>query len=232
MRSATVTTESDLDVLRRLLGTRHSCRAFLPTEVPRETIEIWLRTSQRAASWCNTQPWRLVVTAGDATRRFREALLKVAARDTPAPDFPFPEAYRGSSLTRRREVGAQLYESVGIARGDREASARQMRENFRLFGAPHVAILTSERSLGVYGAVDSGVYLGTLLLTAQALGLGCIPQGAVARYSAFIRDHFGLAEDRCVVCAVSFGYPDAVHPVNSFRTARAPIEEVVTWVGA
>ena len=89
-----------------------------------------------------------------------------------APDFPTPEKYEGQSLARRRAVGAQLYESVGIARGDRAASAQQMRENFRLFGAPHVAIVTTDRSLGVYGAVDCGLYLATLMLAAQALGVG------------------------------------------------------------
>ena len=105
-----------------------------------------------------------------------------------------------------------------------------MRENFRLFGAPHVAILTTDRSLGVYGAVDCGLYLATLMLAAQALGVGCIAQGALAFYPAFIRSHFGLPDDRRVVCAVSFGFADATHPVNSFRTSRAPLEDVMTWV--
>lgn len=220
----------DAAVLLRLLEARHSCRAFQAREVPRETIATWLGIAQRSASWCNTQPWRLVVTAGEATPRFRDALLDVADRDGSAPDFPFPQAYLGVNLDRRRQVGGQLYESLGIARGDRAASDRQLRENFRLFGAPHVAILTSDRSLGVYGAVDCGLYLGTLLLAAQALGLACIPQGAIARHSEFIRSHFGLGDDRSVVCGLSFGYADAAHPVNSFRTARVPLQEVVTWV--
>jgi proline dehydrogenase len=40
-----------------------------------------------------------------------------------------------------------------VVRGDREASGRQARENFRLFGAPHVAIVTTDAALGTYGAV-------------------------------------------------------------------------------
>ena len=38
-----MTTQADLEVLQRLLEARHSCRAFLPTEVPRATIDAWLR---------------------------------------------------------------------------------------------------------------------------------------------------------------------------------------------
>ena len=138
-------TQTDLEVLQRLLENRYSCRAFTAQAVPRETMETWLRTAQRTASWCNTQPWQLVITSGEATQEFRDALLKVVATETQEPDFPFPEEYRGACLARRRETGAQLYQSVGIARGDREAADRQMMENFCLFGAPHVAIITTDR---------------------------------------------------------------------------------------
>ena len=50
------------------------------------------------------------------------------------------------------------------------ASAAQTQENFALFGAPHVAILTVDATLGVYGAVDTGLYIGSFLLAAHALG--------------------------------------------------------------
>ena len=59
----------------------------------------------------------------------------------------------------------------------------QALENFRLFGAPHVLIVTSERDLGVYGAVDCGLYGGSLLLAAQSLGIATIAQAALARCS-------------------------------------------------
>ena len=222
---------SDLEVLQRLLANRYSCRAFTAQAVPREMMQTWLRTAQRTASWCNTQPWQVVITSGAATKKFSDALLKVVASETQEPDFPFPEEYRGACLARRRETGAQLYQSVGIARGDRAAADRQMMENFRLFGAPHVAIITTDRSLGVYGAVDTGLYVGTLLLAAQALGMASIAQASIARYPVFIRSHFGLPEDRRVVCAISFGFAEAGHPANGFRTTRASIDDAVTWIG-
>jgi hypothetical protein len=55
-------------------------------------------------------------------------------------------------------------------RGDREAYAKQGLENYRLFGAPHVAIVTSDEALGTYGAVDCGAYVNNFLLAAQSLG--------------------------------------------------------------
>ncbi len=55
-----------------------------------------------------------------------------------------------------------------------------MLENYRFFGAPHVAIITSDKALGVYGAVDCGGYVSTLLLAAESLGIAAVPQAAVA----------------------------------------------------
>src|SRR5271157_1700334 len=80
----------------------------------------------------------------------------------------FPREYRGAYLERRRACGFRLYEAVGVARGDREAYAKQGFENYKLFGAPHVAIITSDEALGTYGVVDCGAYVSNFLLAAQS----------------------------------------------------------------
>ena len=145
-------------------------------------------------------------------------------------DFPPPREYLGVYLERRRESGFQLYNTLGIARGDKAAYAKQALENYNFFGAPHVAIIHTDEPLGVYGAVDCGAYVGNFMLAAQALGLGTIPQAALARHSKLIRRHFNLADDRRVVCGISFGYADHDHKVNSYRTSRASVADTVTFV--
>ena len=82
---------------------------------------------------------------------------------------------------------------------------------------------------GVYGAVDCGAYVGNFMLAAQALGLGTIPQAALARHSGLIRRHFKLGDDRKVVCGISFGFADNAAKVNSYRTSRASIADTVTF---
>jgi nitroreductase len=209
--------------LADLLARRFSCRAFLPDQVPEATIEQMLALAQMTPSWCNTQPWQVTVTSGAATDRLREALLADVDRaGAPVPpDLAFPEAYTGVRLDRRREVGWQLYESAGIAKGDREASARQARENERLFGAPHAILIHTSRELGAYGAVDCGLYLSNLLLAAEALGLGIIAQAALAQHGGVIRDMFDIPDDAQFVVGASFGFADTAHPVNRFRSRRA-----------
>lgn len=211
-----------------LLSRRHSCRGFLPDAVPASTIERILATAQKTPSWCNAQPWRLVVTAGDATDRFREAIAASVATCRSASDIPFPTQYVGAALTRRRECGFALYESVGIAKGDRTAADRQANENFRLFGAPHVAIICTDATLGPYSLVDCGAYVMSFLLAATSLGIATVPQAALALHSGAIRKHFALGTTVQVVCGIAFGFEDEAHPANSFRTSRASLDEVVT----
>ena len=220
----------DADALERLLVARHSCRGFLPDAVDDEVIARILSIAQRTPSWCNAQPWRIIITKGAATERFRSALGAHVAKTEAAPDIAFPREYRGAYQERRRECGFQLYEAVGVARGDREAYGRQMFENYRFFGAPHVAIVTSDEALGTYGAVDCGAYVNNFLLAAQSLGVASIPQAALASHSKFIREYFGLGSDRVLVCGISFGFEDRAHKANAFRTTRAPLQDVVTFV--
>jgi nitroreductase len=224
------TIEDQIGVLEELLAARFSCRAFLPQSVPRPTIQRILTAAQKTASWCNSQPWQLEITSGAATQRFRELMLGAASSGkSNAGDFPFPREYRGVYLQRRRESGFQLYNSLGIARGDKAAYARQSLENFNFFGAPHVAIVHTDEALGVYGAIDCGGYVTSFILAAQALGIASIPQAALAFHSDVVRAHFALADDRRVVCGISFGYPDRSHKANSYRTTRAPISDAAQF---
>jgi nitroreductase len=219
---------SDIETLERLLADRRSCRGFTDEQVPRDVIDRLLAAAQRTASWCNTQPWHLVITTGEATRELAAAMLAVPA---PGPDFDFPLAYSGVYDERRKEVGWQLYEAVGVARGDREASGREMLRNFEFFGAPHAAILTTERDLGVYGAIDTGLYVNSFLLAAEALGIATCAQAAIAMHAPLLRERFGLPETRQVICGIAFGYADREHPSAQFMSRRAPVEDAATFVG-
>lgn len=221
-------TDKDAQVLARVLEDRFSCRGFLPDEIPDDTIHRLFGMAQRAASWCNSQAWQVHLTSGADTAAFAKVLAERVETGAEAPDIPGPAAYEGRYLERRRASGFGLYNAVGVARDDREGRARQMLENFRFFGAPHVAVVSTPKSLGVYGAVDCGGFVATLLTAAQSLGLASIAQAAIAMYADVVHEHLGIPTDRDIVCAVSFGYPDRDHPANGFRTERASIHEAVT----
>lgn len=219
-----------LDAFEDLLKRRYSCRGFLAKAVPRATIERILEAAQRTPSWCNAQPWQAHIASGPATERLRAALLAQVPATKAEPEYEFPREYRGAHLERRRECGFQLYDAVGVAKGDRAASAKQAMENYRLFGAPHAMIVTTDEALGVYGVLDCGAWVNNFMLAAAAEGIACIAQAALATHPRLLREIFGIGADRRIVCGMSFGYEDAQHPANRFRTRRAAIGEVAHWL--
>jgi nitroreductase len=223
--------DGDFAAFERIVAARWSCRAFLPDPVARGTIETILRVAQKTPSWNNAQPWNVIVTSGRATDRFRALMTEKQVSGAPRePDLAFPREYRETYLARRRACGFQLYDAVGVQRGDKAGYARQTLRNYELFDAPHVAIVTTDEALGVYGAVDCGAYVSSFMLAAQGLGVATIAQAALALYSAPIREHFDIPDSRHVVCGISFGWPDLDHAVNRYRTPRADIAEAARFV--
>ena len=214
------------------IKSRYSCRKFQDQEVPRETIENILTLSQHTASWNNVQPWHVVIASGTAARRFSTALVThVEAGGAPNPDFAFPTEYQGVEKVRRRTCGLQLYQAVKIGREDEARKRDQLFENYRLFNAPHVALITAPSYLGFYAALDCGLYVNSFMLAAQSLGVSTIAQAALALYSDFVKQHFALGDDRKLVCGISFGFEDKTPPINQYRTERTSLDQVVTWAG-
>ncbi len=232
MKTAFVTAPPDEFVcLDILLRRRHSCRAFLPQPVPREVIQQVLVATQRTASWCNAQPWQVHILSGDALERLRCDMLDRAKSNAPsAPEVDWPREWRGAYQARRRSCGWDLYRAVGVEKGDREGSARQAIENFRMFGAPHLAIVSSDEALGPHGVMDCGAWVSNFMLAACAAGMSTIAQAALASWPDVLRKHIDLSTERRIVCGVSFGFCDTKHPANGFRTTRAALDEVITWL--
>ena len=218
------------DTLTDILKSRYSCRAFRPDPVPDDVITQIITAARHVPSWCNAQPWQVTITKGAATDAFREVMMTAASTGTPPqPDLDWPSRYSGAYAERRRTCGYQLYDAVGIEKSDRAARMDQMLRNYALFDAPHVAIIHSPAELGPYGAMDSGGFVTAFTLAATALGVASIPQAAIAGYAPLVRDHFDIADDRLVLCAISFGYADKDAPINQFRTERAGPDQIIDW---
>ncbi|EYT58022.1 nitroreductase [Dietzia sp. UCD-THP] len=213
--------------LEQILDDRYSCRGFTSQPVPEETIDRILQMAQRTASWCNSQAWQVELVSGQATSGFAAHLTEYVLNNGMRSDLPAPERYDGVYDERRRDSGYGLYTALGIERSDKEARLTQMLENYRFFGAPHVAVITSDAGLGTYGAVDCGGYVATFLAAASSLGVATCAQAALALYSDGVREYLGIGDDRMIVCGISFGYADPEHPANAFRAGRADLTDVV-----
>lgn len=213
-----------------VISVRRSVRGFTETSVAPELVSEIVTLAQRTPSWCNSQAWQLDITGPAETARLSAALLEHARSGTASdPDIAWPEKYEGIYADRRRACGYALYESLGIERSDQARRSEQALENFKFFGAPHVAIVTSPRALGAYGFIDCGGFVSTFQYAAQSRGVATIAQAAPTMYSAVLREFFSISDDRVIICAIAFGYADDSHPANQFRTERDPADAVIRW---
>jgi nitroreductase len=228
-----------LNAVDAAIDSRMSLRAFLPTPVPRETLELLLALASRAPSGTNTQPWKVYVLQGaskdslvgkvcaahDAIR----ADPGLAAQYAEEYDY-YPEKWVSPYIDRRRENGWGLYGLLGIGKGDKDKMHAQHQRNFRFFDAPVGLMFTLDRVMGRGSLVDYGMFMQTLMVAARGHGLHTCPQAAWNGFASIILPHIGAAADEMLVCGMSLGYADESALVNTFRTPRVSAKDFTTWL--
>jgi nitroreductase len=211
------------------LARRRSVRGFEARPVPREVLERIFGAAQRAPSWCNIQPWRVVVTSGERTRALGDIIAGAAEGGTMSADFPWPGDYPEPYGRHRKECGVALYSAMGVARGDLEGRHRAWMRNFRAFGAPHIAMVGVDRRMMPYAAIDLGCWLQSVLLAATAEGVATCAQAALATQADAVRPLLGWDEHVGVIFGIAMGYEDTSAPVNGTLTTRSPLADNVRF---
>ncbi len=231
--------EIDAASVDAAITSRMSTRAFLPTPVPRATLEHILQVASRAPSGTNTQPWKVYVLQGAS----KDSLVQqcCAAHDALRADPSLTEQYREAYdyyptqwvspyIDRRRENGWSLYGLLGIGKGDKDKMHAQHQRNFKFFDAPVGLMFTLDRVMGRGSLVDYGMFLQNIMVAARGHGLHTCPQAAWNGFAKIILPHIGAAEDEMLVCGMSLGYADPADKVNAFVTPREPVASFTRWL--
>ncbi len=219
-----------LDAVEALWRERRSIRAFTSEPVDAAVLARLFAAAQRAPSWCNVQPWRVVVTTPPKTAELATAMQAATRGGFPQAEVPFPIEYPEPYKANRNACGAALYKAIGVTRDDKAGRYDAWLRNYAFFDAPHVAIVACDRRLGPYAYVDVGVWLGFVLTGATALGLATCPMASVAAYPVTLRQHLPIAETDVVLFGIAIGHPSQGAPANECRTTRDPIEANVRVV--
>ena len=227
-------TENDPQAVFAALTSRRSVRAFLPTPVPRDTIETLLQVASRSASGTNIQPWRVHVLTGEAKERLSSRIIEAfddpEVAKTHTSEFPiYPAEWVSPFIDRRRKVGWDLYTLLGIKKGDFERTHQQHARNYRFFDAPVGFIFTIHHTLAYAQWLDYGMFLGNVMTAARALGLHTCPQVAFTQFHRVIAEVLALPPEEKLLCGMALGFEDTSAVENSLRTERAPVSEWATF---
>jgi nitroreductase len=209
---------------------RRSVRGFLPAEVDNELLHTIFEIAQMAPSNCNTQPWQTVVVSGQILDQLKRAWQE-AAQDASKflPDFPYSGRYEGIFKARQHEAAANLYQAMGIGRGDSVQRAASALRNFACFDAPHVALIYLPAGMSVREAGDCGMYAQTLMLTLTQYGLSSCPQTSLSFYPKVVRSLLDIPDDWQLLMGISFGYEDPNVSANQCRVGRDPVSKCVRF---
>jgi nitroreductase len=236
-RSATDTTLPSSDSIAAVdsaITTRRSMRRFLPTPVPRATVEEILAVASRAPSGTNTQPWQVHAVAG-ATREALSRAIIEAGRNQPGEHHEeyhyYPVKWTEPYLGRRRKLGWDLYALLGITKGDHVRMKAHFERNYLFFDAPVGLIFTIDRVLERGSWLDYGMFLQNVMVAARARGLDTCPQAAFCRFHKVIAAELHLPADQQVVCGMALGYADPDAPENALRSEREPVASFTRFAG-
>jgi len=218
------------------ITSRRSLRAFLPTPIPRETIEDILRVASRAPSGTNTQPWKVYVLTG-------EPLAALGREITALYDDPeeaaqhheeyayYPVEWRSPYIDRRRKVGWDLYGLLGITKGDKLRMHEQHGRNYVFFDAPVGLMFTIDRVMQQGSWLDYGMFLQNIMVAARARGLDTCPQAAFTQFHRVILPRLGAGDDEMLVCGMSLGVADPSAVENTLVTEREPVAGFTRFLG-
>ncbi|MDH3296392.1 MAG: nitroreductase [Acidimicrobiia bacterium] len=207
---------------------RISCRAFLDTPVPDETIRELLTKASRAPSGGNVQPWKIFVVNGSTMDRFQDYL---AGKDIEEPGYDvYPSGLWEPHRTARYQLGEQMYELLGIGRDDKAGRIARMMDNYRFFGAPAAFFCFLDRRMGPPQWSDCGMFLQTFMLLAVEAGLATCAQEIWCSRSQAVADFVGAPNELILFCGMAIGHMDADHPVNALRSDRLALDLFAQWV--
>jgi nitroreductase len=199
-----------------------------------------------APSWSNTRPFKVAVATGEVKDRIsgeflsrwqvlsqimrkglRNKLRLIYSRyGLPTTNRSIVKPYVAELKPRAERVGRELYQSLGVQRGDRAARDLQWGKNYSFFGAPVELFIYIHKSLHIYAASDAGLMMENLMLSAHGYGLGTCAQGAVNIWDDVVREEFEVSKDYRLLCGIAIGYPSDAK-VNSFQANRIDVSELL-----
>jgi len=215
------------------VGARFSARAYLDRPVSVEQIRRILDRARQAPSGGNLQPWHVYVVSGKKLRQLIER-VRAASAEHPRGERHeynvYPPDLHEPYRSRRYRCGEDLYAALGIPREDKPARLRQFTKNLQGFGAPMVLFFSIDRAMGQNQWAHLGMFMQTVMLLAVEEGLHSCPQEAWSAFHTTVAEFLDLPEEQMFYCGMAVGYADMDHPVNQWRTERAPLEEIARFL--
>jgi len=143
------------------LKQRKSVRAYLDKPVEKEKIHVILDAARHSPSGVNTQPWHVAVLTGESKQKL-ENKIEAAFRsgDKGKADYSYyPDQWVEPYKSRRKDCGLLMYQTLQIARDDKQRQIDQWASNYRSFDAPVMLLFFIDDNMQTGSYMDCGMFI-------------------------------------------------------------------------
>jgi nitroreductase len=213
---------SKMDAIDAILN-RHSVRDFSPKPVPKETLMKIFEAALNSPSGGNGQPWEVFVAAGAKMDRIRKIYKESAGGPPPGGPPPMP----AFMLERMKVIRNERFKLLGLNPEDPASGKVFMEWGTKLFGAPSMAVICMDNQ--VLSNLDIGLFVQTVCIAAQGYGVDSFIATSLVMKQDVLRAELDIPPNLNIITGVALGYaaPDAI--INTYRSPRRPLKEVVRY---
>lgn len=218
------------------ITTRSSKRAYHSKPVPKEIQEKILNAARMTPSGANMQPWIVYAISNEKVlKEIGDAIIQKMEAGVEHDQFIqyYPVKWKNPYKKRRLDTGVGLYTLMDVDRKDVQKRTQMWHDNFRWFGASTVFFVFTDKDLidNAQGAlIDCGAYLQSLTLLAQEFGLDTCPQGSTTEFGRVVANILDTPDNLALLYSLVIGYAKEDEKINTYRPARAPLDEYVTFI--
>ena len=137
-------------------------------EVDQKFINQIIETAQKVPSWCNSQPWQVILLRRETRELLSEKLVGSADQGYETPDIDFPKRYAGVYKHVDPLVDGNCIMRLASKGVIERVQVSKWRKITNFWCAP-IAIITTPKDLGAYGVLDCGAFITAFTLAAAAI---------------------------------------------------------------
>jgi nitroreductase len=214
-----------MDTIKAILA-RHSVRDFKTDPVPKKTVMKILETATRSPSGGNGQPWEVFVASGTSLENIRKAYKERPMGGPGGPGGPPPDqpAFIKERMATIRNERMKL---LGLDPADPESGKVFMEWGSRLFNTPVLVVICMNKALSSY--LDIGMFIQSICIAAQGYGVDSFIASMFVSQPDVLRKELDIPDNLNIITGIGIGYPNRKSIINTYRSPRRPINEVVTY---
>ncbi|MDN6028359.1 MAG: nitroreductase [Lactobacillus sp.] len=202
---------------------RHSVRVFDSRQVALELVKKIIFQAQRTPSWVDSQPWKVYLATGKSLQQIRRAHVANSATASGESDWPTWHRERWNIFPRTQMAHLTADREQYLSATEQTAWPEMQHQLYR---APVVLYLTIPKQSPNWSIFDLGAFAQTIMLLAQAEGLGSMVAYEFVRFPQELRDILTIPDDEAIAIGIGLGY-EAKHHFNAYHSSRLPIDQVL-----